>query len=112
VPYDPVPGVTVRVHDVVGFPQVEGDIATVAEPLDVILTDGAVETLNAPVPPTVKGTTAGAPPPTMEVFCNPLNVGPGIAASAPSASTRPYPNVLLGENPPSGAAPVCMYLVT
>lgn len=89
VPEEPVAGVTVRVHDVVGFPQVEGEIATLAEPLDVILTEGAVETLNVPVPPTPNETTAGAPPPTIDAPCNPVTVGPGMAASAPSASTRP-----------------------
>jgi len=89
VPYDPVAGVTVRVHEAVGFPQVEGDIATVAEPLEVKVTEGDVDTASAPVPPTPNETTAGAPPPTMEIPCSPVKAGAGIAASAPNASTRP-----------------------
>ena len=95
-------------HDVVGLPQVEGEIATVAEPLDVMLTDGAVETLNVPVPPTAKETTAGPPPPTIDTPCSPVTEGPGIAANAPNASTRPYPNVPFGDVLPSRAAPVSM----
>lgn len=89
VPYDPVAGVTVSVHDVVGFPQVEGDIATVAEPLEVNVTDGDVDTASAPVPPTANETTAGAPPATIDIPSSPVKAGAGIAASAPNASTRP-----------------------
>lgn len=103
---------TVRVQAAVEFPQVAGEMATAADPLDVKLTDDEVDTATAPVPPTVNGTTAGAPPPTIDTPCSPDNVGPGIAASAPSASTRPYPNVPLGADAPSGAAPACMKWVT
>jgi hypothetical protein len=67
VPNDPTTGVTVSVQAAVGFPQVDGDIATVAEPLEVKFTVDAAETANTPVPPTVNGIIAGAPPPTIEV---------------------------------------------
>ena len=80
----PMAGVSVSEQLLAPLPQFEGETTAVIQK-----TEGVTATLSVPVPPMVKGRGGELLPPTIAVALNPLIVGPGICARAPSASTRP-----------------------